>query len=87
MACKPRYSNIFCTKGNGHDGVVSINALLDHLGLLWGLGPAVERSTAYRAIDDLVADGVLEEVTGKQRNKEYRATEIFDILDRPPQTY
>ncbi|GCF12086.1 filamentation induced by cAMP protein fic [Haloarcula mannanilytica] len=47
----------------------------------------IERSTAYRAIDDLEADGVLEEVTGKQRNKEYRAKEIFDILERPPQTY
>ena len=47
----------------------------------------VERSTAYRAIDDLVGEGVLEEVTGKQRNKEYRVTEIFDILERPPQTY
>jgi len=47
----------------------------------------IERSTAYRAIDELEAEGVLEEVTGKQRNKEYRATEIFDILERPPQTY
>jgi len=47
----------------------------------------IERSTAYRAIADLEADGVLEEVTGKQRNKEYRAKEIFDILERPPQTY
>jgi Fic family protein len=47
----------------------------------------IERSTAYRAIADLEDDGVLEEVTGKQRNKEYRAKEIFDILERPPQTY
>jgi len=47
----------------------------------------IERSTAYRAIADLEADGVLDEVTGKQRNKEYRAKEIFDILERPPQTY
>lgn len=47
----------------------------------------IERSTAYRAIDDLEDEGVLEEVTGKQRNKEYRAKEIFDILERPPQTY
>lgn len=47
----------------------------------------VERSTAYRAISALEADGVLEEVTGKGRNKEYRATEIFDILEQPPQTY
>ena len=47
----------------------------------------IERSTAYRAIESLESDGVLEEVTGKQRNKEYRAKEIFDILEQPPQTY
>jgi Fic family protein len=47
----------------------------------------IERSTAYRAIDDLEDEGVLEEVTGKKRNKEYRAKEIFEILERPPQTY
>lgn len=47
----------------------------------------IERSTAYRAIESLESDGVLEEVTGKQRNKEYRAKEIFDILEKPPQTY
>lgn len=47
----------------------------------------VDRSTAYRAINELVDDDLLEEVTGNQRNKEYRATEIFDILERPPQTY
>lgn len=47
----------------------------------------VTRPTAYRAVNALVEDGVLEEVTGKQRNKEYRATEIFEILERPPSTY
>ncbi|MFC7047236.1 Fic family protein [Halobacteriaceae archaeon GCM10025711] len=47
----------------------------------------VEQSTAYRAISDLEAEGVLEEVTGKGRNKEYRAKEIFDILEQPPRTY
>jgi Fic family protein len=47
----------------------------------------VEQSTASRAINDLVADGVLEEVTGNDRNKEYRAREIFAILEQPPQTY
>jgi len=47
----------------------------------------IERSTAYRAIDALEDDGVLEEVTGKERNQEYRAKEIFEILERPPQTY
>jgi len=47
----------------------------------------IERSTAYRAIDDLEDEGVLEEVTGKKRNKEYRPKEIFEILERPPQTY
>jgi len=47
----------------------------------------IERSTAYRAIEALETQGVLEEVTGKQRNKEYRAKEIFDILEQSPQTY
>jgi Fic family protein len=47
----------------------------------------VEQSTAYRAITELEEAGVLEEVTGKGRNKEYRAREIFDILEQPPQTY
>lgn len=43
--------------------------------------------TAYRAIHQLKDEGVLEEVTGQERNKEYRATEIFEILERPPSTY
>lgn len=47
----------------------------------------VEPSTASRAITALEAEGVLEEITGKNRNKEYRAGEIFEILERPPQTY
>ncbi len=47
----------------------------------------VQRSTAYRAIESLQDDGVLSEVTGNERNREYRATEIFEILERPPQTY
>ena len=47
----------------------------------------VEQPTASRAINQLVEEGVLEEVTGKGRNKEYRAREIFSILEQPPQTY
>jgi Fic family protein len=47
----------------------------------------VERSTAYRAIETLQEQGVLKEVTGQQRNREFRATEIFEILERPPETY
>lgn len=47
----------------------------------------VTRQTAYRAINALEDEGVLEEVTGKSRNKEYRAVEIFEILERPPSTY
>ncbi|WP_276253271.1 Fic family protein [Halomontanus rarus] len=43
--------------------------------------------TAYRAIDRLEAAGLLEETTGKERNREYRAREIFEILERPPRTY
>ncbi|WP_276248584.1 MULTISPECIES: Fic family protein [unclassified Haladaptatus] len=47
----------------------------------------VKQSTASRAIAALQDDGVLEEVTGNARNKEYRAKEIFDILEEPPRTY
>ena len=47
----------------------------------------VKQPTASRVINDLVDEGVLEEVTGKGRNKEYRASEIFEILEQPPQTY
>jgi len=47
----------------------------------------VTAPTAYRAIDQLEEQGVLEETTGKERNREYRAREIFEILERPPQTY
>jgi len=47
----------------------------------------VKQPTASRVINDLVDEGVLEEVTGKERNKEYRAREIFEILEQPPQTY
>lgn len=47
----------------------------------------VKQPTASRAINALVDEGVLGEVTGKGRNKEYRAREIFDILEQPPQTY
>lgn len=47
----------------------------------------VQRSTAYRAIESLQDDGILEEVTGNERNREYRAKEIFEILERPPETY
>jgi len=43
--------------------------------------------TAYRAIHRLEDEGVLEEVTGKQRNREYRAADIFAVLERPPETY
>lgn len=45
------------------------------------------KPTAYRAIDTLVGEGILEETTGRERNREYRAKEIFEILERPPETY
>jgi Fic family protein len=43
--------------------------------------------TAYRALNQLEAEGVLEEQTGQERNREYRAAEIFEILEKPPDTY
>lgn len=47
----------------------------------------VERSTAHRAINRLREEGLVEEVTGKERYQEFRAAEIFEILERPPETY
>lgn len=47
----------------------------------------VDRSTAYRAIQSLLEAGILEEVESHGRPAEYRATEIFQILEQPPQTY
>jgi Fic family protein len=47
----------------------------------------VSRATAYRAIGELEEKGILEEVTGNDRNKEFRAKELFEILEQPPQTY
>jgi Fic family protein len=44
----------------------------------------VSGPTAYRAIDSLEEDGVLEEITGKESHREYRARELFEILERPP---
>ncbi|KTG10553.1 cell filamentation protein Fic [Haloprofundus marisrubri] len=40
----------------------------------------VSRRTAYKIVDKLEADGLIEEVTGKQRGKEYKAVDVFDIL-------
>jgi len=41
----------------------------------------VSRRTAYKIVDDLQSDGLIEEVTGKERGKEYKAIEVFDILE------
>jgi Fic family protein len=41
----------------------------------------VSRRTAYKVVDDLEADGLIEEVTGKQRGKEYKAVDVFNILE------
>lgn len=42
----------------------------------------VSRQTAYNAIEELESEGLLVEVTGKQRNQEYKAVDVFDILER-----
>ncbi|AKU08154.1 helix-turn-helix domain-containing protein [Haloferax gibbonsii] len=42
----------------------------------------VSRQTAYNAIEELEADGLIVEATGKQRNQEYKAVDVFDILER-----
>lgn len=42
----------------------------------------VSRQTAYNAIEEAEAEGLVVEVTGQQRNREYKAVDIFDILER-----
>lgn len=44
----------------------------------------VSRQTAYNAIEELEAEGLIVEVTGQQRNQEYEAVDVFDILERAP---
>lgn len=39
--------------------------------------------TANNAVGRLEEDGVLEEVTGKKRNRVFRAREVFDIIQKP----
>jgi Fic family protein len=43
----------------------------------------VSGQTARNALSELEARGVLEETTGKQRYREYKAVDIFDILSQP----
>ena len=43
----------------------------------------VEYSTANRLIGQLEDDGILEELTGKERNRFYRASEVFKIINKP----
>ena len=43
----------------------------------------VTDQTARNALSELEASGILEETTGKQRYREYKAIDIFDILSRP----
>jgi Fic family protein len=43
----------------------------------------VTDQTARNALSELAASGVLEETTGKQRYREYKAVDIFEILSQP----
>ncbi|WP_235908817.1 Fic family protein [Halosegnis rubeus] len=43
----------------------------------------VEYSTANRLIGQLGNDEILEELTGKDRNRVYRASEVFQIINKP----
>jgi Fic family protein len=43
----------------------------------------VEYSTANRLVNRLEDDGILEELTGKNRNRFYRASEVFKIINKP----
>lgn len=41
----------------------------------------VSRRTAYKVVADLESDGLIEEVTGNERGKEYKAVDVFNILE------
>lgn len=43
----------------------------------------VEYSTANRLVGQLEDDGILEELTGRDRNRFYRASEVFEIITKP----
>lgn len=40
--------------------------------------------SANRAVERLVADGVVTEITGNEQNRVFKAAEIMDIVERPP---
>lgn len=42
--------------------------------------------TANKAVKQLEADGVLDEVTGYDRNRRFHAVDVFDIMEAPPST-
>jgi Fic family protein len=54
---------------------LDVNTAADRLG--------VQYSTANRLVGSLEEDGVLVELTGNDRNRFYRASEVFDIINRP----
>jgi Fic family protein len=43
----------------------------------------VDYSTAHRLVKQLQQDGVLEEITGRDRNRFYRGTRIFETINKP----
>ncbi|MBP1953289.1 Mn-dependent DtxR family transcriptional regulator [Halarchaeum rubridurum] len=47
----------------------------------------VSEPTVYRATHSLEEDAILENVTSKESHREYWASEIFEILERPPTTH
>jgi Fic family protein len=59
------------------DPYLDVNTAADWLG--------VQYSTANRLVGRLEDDGVLVELTGQDRNRFYRASDVFDIINRPIQ--
>lgn len=57
------------------DPYLDVNTAADWMG--------VEYSTANRLVAQLEDDGILEELTGKERNRFYRASEVFEIINKP----
>jgi predicted DNA-binding transcriptional regulator YafY len=60
------------------------NHILTVRGLQAALGLA-DFKTVQRYVADLEEAGILREVTGRRRNRLYRADEVFDAIQKPIQ--
>jgi Fic family protein len=60
------------------DPYVTVREASERIGVVY--------QTANNAVGRLEADGVVEEITGNEQNRVFRAAEIMDIVERPANT-